>query len=122
LEINLPPDLDVSMLTICPKEPFFEWAKSLEEVDESELELELNDLKNDTSAYVVPPIESVADLQEIINSTYETMFNNELYGWSQDATKWPENRSVELFNDWFDLSVHSVAYDLIEDEEETQAS
>ena len=107
--------LHISVLTIAPKQAFFDWAKSLENLDESEQELELDDLKNDTSAYVVPPIESVEDLQYILEENFLSMFRNELYGWNQDPDTWPEELSLDLFNEWFNVSLHSIAYDLAPD-------
>lgn len=115
---QLPPDLDVSILTIFPKQPFFDWATQLDDLDESEQELELEDLSNDTSAYVVPPIESIEDIAMILQEAYAAMFENELNGWSQDRNLWPQDRTLEMFNEWFGVSIHSMAYDLTEAEEE----
>ena len=118
MSINLPDDLDVSILTVIPKEPFFEWAKKLEDIDESDQELELDDLRNDTSAYVVPPIESIEDIAGALELCHKTIFENELYGWTQDTSLWPEDRGVDVFNEWFGVSIHSMAFDLTEAVEE----
>lgn len=120
MDITLPADLDISILTITPNQPFYDWAMQLSELDEEEKELELEDFKNDTSAFVVQPIESLDDFQFVLEENYLMIFRNELYGWSQDPEKWPKDITMEMFNDWFSVSLHSMTYDLTPDDAETQ--
>lgn len=120
MDITLPADLDISILTITPKQAFFDWAMNLDELDEEERELELEDMKNDTSAYVVSPIESLDDFQIVLEENYLNIFRNELFGWSQEPKTWPDEMSLDLFNEWFAVSLHSMTYDLTPDESDSE--
>lgn len=122
MDITLPADLEISVLTITPKKPFYDWAMNLSDIDEDEKELDLEDFKNDTSAHIVPPIESVDDFQFVLQENYVMIFRNELFGWSQDPKTWPEELTMDLFNNWFDVSLHSMVYDLTPDDETEEAN
>jgi len=55
-----------------------------------------------------------------IDANFKTIFENELFGWCTDVSKWPDTSDFNLFNDWFGLSVHSMAFDLTGDKDEEQ--
>jgi hypothetical protein len=41
------------------------------------------------------------------------LFEMELKDWNRDPSGWPEERTAEMFDDWFDIKVHSMLWDLV---------
>lgn len=56
------------------------------------------------------------DAWEILEEFYEEIFPNELGGWHTDPEAWPQNRTFEMFQQWFHVEFHSVVEDLCDDE------
>ena len=55
------------------------------------------------------------DVLEVwIRLNVEALFEDELLGWYQDDTLWPENLDYELFQSWFDVECHTVIIDTSE--------
>jgi hypothetical protein len=41
------------------------------------------------------------------------LFEVELEDWHRDPLDWPQERTAEIFDDWFDIEVHSMVWDLV---------
>ncbi len=52
-------------------------------------------------------------LQEWIKLNYKILFENELEGWYVDENLWPKNRTLKLFQKWFDIECHTVIEDTV---------
>ena len=46
-------------------------------------------------------------------ANFAVLFEIELEGWYTDESKWPQNRTVEMLRDWFNIEYHSVATDVL---------
>ncbi len=44
----------------------------------------------------------------------------ELGGWYQDEEVWPRKRSYALFRRWFDVEIHSIVVDSLDEEIEKE--
>jgi hypothetical protein len=66
---------------------------------------------SENNVYLVGNVESLDDLKEWIQKNYERIFENELNEWHLDETTWPENRTFQLFNDWFEIDYFTLVYD-----------
>ena len=42
---------------------------------------------------------------------YEDIFFEELYGWCTDESWWPQDRTKEMFWQWFEVELHSIVKD-----------
>jgi len=51
-----------------------------------------------------------------IRSIYGELFEMELCDWITDEERWPENRTFEMFLEWFETDLHSMVFDAEEDE------
>ena len=51
--------------------------------------------------------------QRWLSSSYKMLFENELSGWYTDERLWPENRTMSLFREWFDVECHTVIEDTV---------
>ena len=103
---------------IKPKQPFVDWANQL---PDAEFKSSLDDFKTDCLAILTPEYESDEEAIGYINEIYEDIFIEELYGWCTEESWWPQDRTNEMFWEWFEVELHSIVMDsspeLIEKEE-----
>jgi hypothetical protein len=57
-----------------------------------------------------------AAVRRWIESNYQALFESELSGWYTDPKLWPEPRTLETFDEWFDVEYHSMIVDTIDGE------
>ena len=109
------------VLAVIPKPAFINWLNQL--ITTLEIQLpsgvkkpEETDLYMDCLLFMVPPFKDTADYQKFIQDHYQALFANSLYAWCQDVRFWPKDVTatvtMEMFNDYFDLELHSRFYDL----------
>ena len=44
--------------------------------------------------------------------SWRVLFDSILFDWITDESMWPQNRTLKMFRDWFDIEVHSMVWDL----------
>jgi hypothetical protein len=52
-------------------------------------------------------------VEEWIKLNYRQLFEAELEGWYTDPTLWPQDLTLQLFREWFDVECHSVLIDTV---------
>ena len=102
--------LNRSVLIVRPKQPYLNWAASLDESGP------MPDPNDEQTIYLVPSFESEEEAQEILEDFYETVFESELGDWHTDEEAWPQDRDLKMFQEWFNVELHSVIEDLCDDE------
>lgn len=50
-----------------------------------------------------------------ITRNYKALFEAELEGWYTDASLWPKNRSIKVFEAWFEVECHTILIDTVGD-------
>ena len=98
-----------SAVVVIPKQPFLDW---LHRVDPTSVEIALTDLERDPSIYLLPECDLEAELEERLREACEEIFDGQLNGWYRVKERWPEDRSFDVFQRWFDYRLHSVLIDL----------
>jgi hypothetical protein len=53
------------------------------------------------------------EVNQWIRANYEILFENELFGWYTLESLWPKNRTLALFNKWFEIECHTVIEDTV---------
>src|SRR3990167_5070243 len=101
--------LNRAALIIRPKQPFLDWAASL---DDSGL---VPDVTGEQPVYLIPEFESDDEGQEVLRQVYAEIFERELDGWHTDPSAWPQKRDFKTFRQWFSVELHSVVEDLMGD-------
>ncbi len=103
-----------SALIVRAKQPFLDWLKSLP--DDTNDDLTLDQLNDE------PQVCLLADLGEtndsggpMIRAFSSIVFELELEGWWTEESDWPQDRSYEVFCQWFDVSLHSMVHDLVDE-------
>jgi len=94
------------------RKPFLEWLYSLP--DQEEAETTLADINRDSSVYLLPIVWVQGEENGIMEECYSEIFKMELYKWWTDENDWPPDRTLEMFNKWFDLEFYSVIEDLVD--------
>ena len=105
-------EINRGLMVVKPKQPFLDWIRS---VDEAPGNLQLKDLQDDCSTYLVPEFDTPNDLRAVIAWCWDVVFDQELYSWFTDENLWPIDRTEEMFRDWFDIEFHSLVFDLVDD-------
>ena len=95
------------------KQPAVSW---INEADPAPLPapLTLERVNEDRTVYLID--DSACDDAQIfggwLQRNYGALFEMELEGWYTDENFWPQDRSYELFCQWFDPEVHTVLMDI----------
>jgi len=97
--------LNRSALLVRPKQPFLDWAASL---DDSGIVPAIDD---EQTIYLIPEYDN-DDAAGILKLVFAEVFERELFEWHTDEAAWPRDRTLALFRDWFDVQFHSVVEDL----------
>jgi len=92
---------------VLPKKMFKTWAELYNDSSEEEL---TNRVK-EKHIYLIDLVLSQS-LQEIIEPYYARIFENELMLWNAIEHEWPEKRNMEVFLDWFEITLCEDIFDL----------
>jgi hypothetical protein len=105
-------EVNRSTALIRPRAPFLEWLENLPGQPEQPFTLEA--LQRDCNVVLIPPLDDLDEAEEFIAERYETLFSAELADWCEDESLWPE-LSLSLFTEWFEVEIHSVLTDLVDE-------
>lgn len=112
-------EVNRSIALIRPRAPFIAWLKALPGDLEQEMSLDL--LGRDCNALLIPPADDHAAAQAFVLRHYRQLFEAELSDWCEDDGLWPEALSEQLFAEWFEVEIHSILTDLVEEPLEREA-
>lgn len=98
--------LNRAALIVRPKQPYLDWAAQL---DDSGI---TPDVKGEQTVYLIPEFEDGEHAKRILKRVFSEVFERELFEWHTDESAWPPNRTLRLFQEWFDYELHSVVEDL----------
>lgn len=100
--------VDRIAIVVKPKDPLLAWARALDGKSPTIDELLLSDLG---TVYLA----TVADAyrpEQVLRQHFLAIFEKELSSWHQDAATWPKQRTYWMFQEWFDVQVVGLVYDL----------
>jgi len=99
------PTINRFILVIEPTNVFLEWARKFPDEDPT---LTLEELLEDTSAYLMPHI----DPESWLEQNYSRIFELELNDWSVDHSCWPKDLSFKTFKEFFNARFCSIVIDM----------
>ncbi|MDH5649990.1 MAG: hypothetical protein OEY67_10085 [Gammaproteobacteria bacterium] len=102
-------EVEGNVVVIKPKKPYLDWIISQPDPPE---ELRLEELQNDCTAFLIPEFADYDSARKYVLSHYAKIFELELEAWYADENLWPSGRSQRMFEEWFNVEVHSVVYGL----------
>lgn len=105
-----------SLVTVRVREPFVKWLESLPDP----LDLTIEEINEDCTAYLLPEYAYEDDTEELLEVYYDMIFDDQLTSWWEDPKDWPEERTLEVFDEWFDVEFHSMVIDCVDEPLERQ--
>ena len=97
-----------SALYVIPRQPFKDWAANYNEEPEEELQARLNEKR----IYLIDWVLDFENLSEAIGPYYLKIFEYELMTWNSYKHEWPEDRSLDVFLEWFEVILCDDIIDL----------
>ncbi|MHB1300427.1 MAG: hypothetical protein ACYCY8_06110 [Burkholderiales bacterium] len=107
-------EINRSLAIIKPKQQFLDWLTGvLDPVPEG---MTLDELRRDATAILIPEFDDEESALQFVYSNYDELFERELEDWVGDERTWPSARTLKLFKEWFDIEIHSMVTDMVEDD------
>ena len=106
--------LNRSAVIVKPLRPYLEWAKRDDAEELAELVFE--NLRREPHVYLLPEYEDPTSQQEVLEEFWPILFEAMLEGWVTDEALWPQNRTLGMFQEWFEIQMCSLVQDLDGDE------
>jgi len=100
-------------IVIIPKKPFYDWLNSIEPGEGTDEEASED---KDNTVYLIPDFDEQFEIEAYLKKICQRIFKNELASWYTDESLWPENRTWDIFKEWFDIEMHTVLYDTLDDD------
>ncbi|MGJ8670822.1 MAG: hypothetical protein ACSHXK_15140 [Oceanococcus sp.] len=102
------------LIQLIYKAPALQWILEIDP-DQSQLSLTLDALNSERTAYLISDADAGdSEATRIwISKNYRALFENELAACYLDKDLWPDDLTLELFNNWFDVECHSVVIDTV---------
>ncbi len=109
-------EIDRMALVFQPKKAFIDWLKSITEggFEEGDSLSEMTMITEPT-VVLIPIIEDDEAFNEYVLTHYLGWLTYELSSWSTNEDEWPEGRDLEAFQNYFDINVHSLVIDNVND-------
>ena len=96
-----------SAIIVNPKHSFIEWANLCNESSNEDL----NQRLEENHVYLIDWTYG-EDIDRVLSPYYVNIFEYELSSWNSIKKEWPQNRSYELFREWFECRVCNDLFDL----------
>ncbi len=100
-------EIDRMALILRAKEPFIEWLKTIADDDT----LSEDTFASDPTIVLIPVIEDDEELGEYIAENCLKWLEYEFASWCAEEGQWPEDISLEAFEEYFSLHIHSLVID-----------
>ncbi|MFZ5796791.1 MAG: hypothetical protein C4563_08225 [Desulfobulbus sp.] len=101
--------LNRAALILRYNEPFVRWINTSDPNGKNP-NISLEEANQDKIVYLIDEDEA-ENPEEWIALNHENLFAMELDGWYTDESLWPQNRSLEMFYQWFTVECHSAVID-----------
>ena len=96
------------------REPAVRWINEADPYNEDP-GISAESLEDERTVYLISEDDDIGDDcgQSWVKANFESLFEAELEGWYTDPALWPEDRTLELFYEWFKVEYHSVIIDTV---------
>ena len=96
-------------LVLRPKKPFYVW---LEKMDPEDVDLPEELIEGDV--YLLPDFEEKKQIEQWLKKHFDDFFCEQMFGWYTDEAVWVQNRTFKLFTEWFEYSLHTMVWDVVD--------
>ena len=101
--------LNRTVVMLVPKRPFLDWVNDAAPDDAA---LSLADLCEDNEVFLIPQLNDEQESIQWVEKRWSILFEHMLAEWMLDETGWPQDRTLNMFREWFDIEIHTMAWDL----------
>lgn len=101
-----------NVVVIKAQQPFLDWINRHPDLDLSS-PVSIEELQQDCTALLVPDLFGPDEVLDYLLPHKPRLFEMELDSWHRDPTTWPQNRTPQIFDDWFTLEIHSMVWDTV---------
>ncbi len=91
------PTINHTAVIVEVNEPYIKWADAL---DEEGPRVRDHPRRNLVSVYLIEDLEHPEDA---LKEHWDWIFEEKLISWHRVPDDWPQNRTYEMFHDWFDV-------------------
>lgn len=109
-----------SIVVLKPKQPFLEWI-NLSLATSNETILDLPSIRIDCNSYLIPEINEIEDGVAYVDEFFESLFHLELASWTEDQTLWPQELTLKMFWEWFDVEISPTLIDIAGDDADDES-
>lgn len=95
-------------IVLRPRQPFIDWING---TDPDGRPLTLAEVDEDCSLYLVSE-DPDDDVERALADVWREIFEQELFGWYTDESRWPKELTYTMFQEWFEVEVHSMVREL----------
>jgi hypothetical protein len=107
--------LNRSAVIIRPLPPYLAWANLDDTTNIAERVFE--NLRTVPHVYLLPDYEDAESEREVLEDFWPELFAAMLNCWLTDEQQWPQDRTREMFREWFDVQMYPSVEDLHVEEE-----
>ncbi len=86
----------------------------INEIDE-EAEMTIEEVREESTVYLISD-DDAEEFDEWIEDNFLMIFESELQGWYTDCDVWPSDINLDMFYQWFTVSLHTVVEDTVNEE------
>ena len=101
------------------KEPAIRWVNDSDLTDVFDnTEIAEDEINSERTVYLISDEDAETDesVSQWVELNYLNMFQNELDSWITDESMWPQNLTLMLFHEWFDVECHTMIVDTVSDD------
>lgn len=96
------------------KEPAVRWINEVDPCPDAP-PITIEETNGERNVYLISDddADTSEDVKRWVRRNFRALFDTELEGWYTDPGLWPANRTLKMFNEWFDVECHTVLIDTV---------
>ena len=103
-----------ALLTVHLKQPFVDWINAADPTSMKGGEITLLEANDDRPAFLIH--EDAAEyVEEWLEQNFIPLFEDVLEQWYIDDSLWPQDRTLDLFQKWCSVEIHSMVFDTVDE-------
>lgn len=102
-----------SVAILKPKQAFLDWVNGT--FTDLPQPLSLESIRIDCNSYLIPEVNEIEDGVNFVDEKFADLFAMEFASWTEDESLWPQELSLKMFWEWFDVEVFPTTIDLSDD-------
>ena len=103
--------LNRSAILLIPKQPYVEWANSL---DDDGPRFEISEANDELTVFLGPELDTVEEIEAFVTKHFDYFFDYWLEGWCTEPSLWPRRRTRRMFHEWFEIRIHTMIEDVVD--------